>query len=124
MSRTNISLPVLNALIDAATSPQRFENRSHLAVAAGINASSLSLVSSGKRGVSEHTLAGLAQALGVSTDVLREQAPLDLPERVDAMAAEVVAALELVKRLTREVRDLRQRVAAASQPSDTEQENP
>lgn len=114
MSRTNLDLPVLNALIVAVTSPARFENRSHLAVAAGINASSLSLVASGKRGVSEQTLVGLAQALGVPAEVLLACGHEDLHERVDLMAAEVVAASELVKRLTREVRDLRERVAAAT----------
>lgn len=110
MSRIDLDLQVLNALVDATTSPQRFENRSHLAVEADINASTLSLICSGKRGVSEQTLIHLAHALGVPTRVLLADGQADLQGRVDLMAAEVVAAGELVNRLSKELRDLRKQV--------------
>lgn len=116
MAQNIFHLAALNALVDVATKPRRFENRSQVAVAAGIHESTLSLICAGKRGASEQTLVALASALGVPTDALRVPAKDDdgLVEAVARLESEIAGAVEMVGRLKKEHARLRKQAERAA----------
>lgn len=111
MTKTSVDVATLNALLDVVTTPRRFENRSQVAVEAGIAESTLSLVASGKRGMSEQTVTALAAALGVPPHTLLIDKAEGLHADLDRLEAQLAGLKESMSRTARELDRLRKQAS-------------